>query len=51
VRHNLIDLIVAAIPFLRPLRIARSVRMLRLLRASYGVALLGRAAKAKIPHA
>lgn len=33
VRSNVIDLVVVVIPFLRPLRVAGSARMLRLLRA------------------
>jgi len=41
VRGNVIDLVVVVVPFLRPLRIARSTRMLRLLRAGrVGVFLL-----------
>jgi voltage-gated potassium channel len=43
VRHNVIDLVVVVIPFLRPLRVLRSARALRLLRASRGTALLLRA--------
>lgn len=33
VRHHVVDLILVAIPFLRPLRVVRSARMLRALRA------------------
>jgi voltage-gated potassium channel len=46
VRSNVIDLIVVLIPFLRPLRVAASLQMLRLLRASVVVVLLLRATKA-----
>lgn len=40
VRHNVIDLVVVVIPFLRPLRVVRSARALRLLRAARGGAFL-----------
>ena len=46
VRSNVIDLLVVLVPFLRPLRVAASLRMLRLLRASAAVVLLLRATKA-----
>jgi voltage-gated potassium channel len=46
VRSNVIDLIVVLVPFLRPLRLAASLRMLRLLRAGVAVVLLLRATKA-----
>ncbi len=36
VRHNVIDLIVVIVPFLRPLRVVRSARAVRLLRAARG---------------
>jgi voltage-gated potassium channel len=42
-RRNLFDLLIVALPFLRPLRIVRSARALRILRASRAVAFLGRA--------
>lgn len=42
----MIDLIVILVPFLRPLRVAVSFRMLRFLRAGTSLALLLRAAKA-----
>lgn len=35
-RHNIIDLVVVVVPFLRPLRVVRSARALRLLRAARG---------------
>jgi voltage-gated potassium channel len=35
-RHNIIDLVVVLVPFLRPLRVVRSARALRLLRAARG---------------
>jgi voltage-gated potassium channel len=35
-RHNVIDLVVVVVPFLRPFRIVRSARALRLLRAARG---------------
>lgn len=40
VRHNMIDLVVVVVPFLRPLRVVRSARALRLLRAARGGAFL-----------
>ncbi len=43
VRHNVIDLVVVIVPFLRPLRVLRSARALRLLRASRGTVVLLRA--------
>ena len=43
VRHNIIDLIVVVVPFLRPLRVVRSARALRVLRAAKGATLLLRA--------
>jgi voltage-gated potassium channel len=46
VRHNVIDLLFVALPFLRPLRIARSARALRVLRAGRGMVILLRALKA-----
>jgi voltage-gated potassium channel len=46
VRHNLLDLAFVLLPFLRPLRIARSARAFRLLRAARAVVIFGRAAKA-----
>ena len=36
VRHNVIDLVVVIVPFLRPLRVVRSARAVRLLRAARG---------------
>ncbi len=42
VRHNVIDLVVVVIPFLRPLRVIRSARAIRLLRAARGGAFLMR---------
>jgi voltage-gated potassium channel len=46
IRSNVIDLLVVLVPFLRPLRLAASFRMLRLLRAGAAVILLLRATKA-----
>ena len=46
VRSNVIDLVVVVIPFLRPLRVARSTRLLRLLSAARVGALLARGLKA-----
>jgi voltage-gated potassium channel len=46
VRSNVIDLVVVVIPFLRPLRVARSTRLLRLLGAARIGALLARALRA-----
>jgi voltage-gated potassium channel len=43
VSHNIIDLAAVLIPFLRPLRVARSARALRLLRAARGAVFLLRA--------
>lgn len=43
VSHNIIDLVAVLIPFLRPLRVARSARALRLLRAARGAVFLLRA--------
>jgi voltage-gated potassium channel len=43
VRSNVIDLVVVVIPFLRPLRVARSTRLLRLLSAARIGAFLARA--------
>jgi len=40
VRHNVIDLVVAIVPLFRPLRVVRSARALRLLRAARGGAFL-----------
>ncbi len=42
VRSNKFDLLVIALPFLRPLRVMRSVRMLRVLRAARIMTFLGR---------
>lgn len=42
VRSNVIDLVVVVIPFLRPLRVARSTRLLRLMTAARVGALLAR---------
>ncbi len=42
VRHNVIDLVVVVVPFLRPLRVVRSARAIRLLRAARGGAFLMR---------
>ncbi len=42
-RHNLLDLVVVLLPFLRPLRVMRSARALRLLRAGRAMTFLGRA--------
>jgi voltage-gated potassium channel len=44
--HNVIDLLFVLIPFLRPLRIVRSVRAFSLLRAFRGTVILLRAVKA-----
>lgn len=44
VRHNLVDLAVVVVPFLRPLRVVRSARALPLLRAGR-VTLMGRGGK------
>jgi voltage-gated potassium channel len=41
-RHNLFDLLIVVLPFLRPLRVVRSARALRLLRAGRAVAFMGR---------
>src|SRR5687768_7656162 len=46
VSHNIIDLLFVLIPFLRPLRIARSARALSLLRATRGAVILLRAVDA-----
>jgi voltage-gated potassium channel len=46
VRHNVIDLVVVLVPFLRPLRVLRSARALRLLRAARGTVVLFRAVDA-----
>jgi voltage-gated potassium channel len=46
VSHNIIDLLFVLIPFLRPLRIVRSVRAFSLLRAFRGTVILLRAVKA-----
>jgi voltage-gated potassium channel len=46
VRSNVIDLVVVVIPFLRPLRVARSTRLLRLMAAARVGALLARGLKA-----
>ena len=43
VRRNLFDLLIVALPFLRPLRVVRSARALRILRASRAATFLGRA--------
>ena len=45
VRHNIIDLLFVLLPFLRPLRLARSARALRLIRAGRGVVLGRRRAR------
>lgn len=42
VASNKIDLVVIALPFLRPLRVVRSARMLRVLRAARAATFLGR---------
>ena len=42
VTSNKIDLVVIALPFLRPLRVVRSARMLRVLRAARAAVFLGR---------
>jgi voltage-gated potassium channel len=42
VRHNVIDLVIIALPFLRPLRVVRSARALRLLRSGRAVAFMAR---------
>jgi voltage-gated potassium channel len=39
-KHNVIDMVVVIVPFLRPLRVVRSARALRLLRAARGGAFL-----------
>jgi voltage-gated potassium channel len=41
-RHNVIDLAIVILPFLRPLRVVRSARALRLLRAGRGATFLFR---------
>jgi len=46
VTHNVIDLVFVLIPFLRPLRIVRSARSFRLLRAMRGTVILLRAVDA-----
>jgi voltage-gated potassium channel len=46
VSHNIIDLVFVLIPFLRPLRIVRSARAFRLLRAMRGTVILLRAVDA-----
>jgi voltage-gated potassium channel len=46
VRHNIVDLLVVILPFLRPLRVMRSARALRLLRAIRAVVILARVAEA-----
>jgi voltage-gated potassium channel len=46
VKHNVLDLLVVALPFLRPLKVLRSARAMRLLRASRVVVLLARGGKA-----
>jgi voltage-gated potassium channel len=45
-RKNVLDLVIVLLPFLRPLRIARSARLLRILGLSRAAAYLGRGAKA-----
>src|SRR5437773_832786 len=45
VRHNVMDLLIVVLPFLRPLRIVRSARALRLLRSARTVTFLGRGGK------
>ena len=45
VKANLIDLGIVLLPFLRPLRVARSARALRVLRAARVLIFLGRATK------
>jgi voltage-gated potassium channel len=45
VRHNVLDLVVVIVPFLRPLRVARSARALRFVRAGRTVIMLARSAK------
>ena len=45
-RRNILDLVIVLLPFLRPLRIARSARLLRILGLSRAAAYLGRGAKA-----
>ncbi len=42
VKHNVVDLVVVVVPFLRPLRVVRSARAIRLLRAARGGAFLMR---------
>jgi len=42
VRHNLFDLLIVVLPFLRPLRVIRSARAARLLRAGRATSFLGR---------
>lgn len=42
IRSNVFDLLIVALPFLRPLRVVRSARMLRLLRAGRAAAFLAR---------
>jgi voltage-gated potassium channel len=44
-RHNLLDLVIVVLPFLRPLRIVRSARALRLLRSGRAVAFMARGSK------
>lgn len=46
VRRNVIDLVVVLVPFLLPLRVLRSARALRLLRAARGTVVLFRAVDA-----
>lgn len=46
VSHNIIDLVFVLIPFLRPLRIVRSVRAFSVLRAARGTVILLRTIKA-----
>ncbi|MBA3552423.1 MAG: potassium channel family protein [Actinobacteria bacterium] len=46
VRRNLIDLLIIVVPFLRPLRIARSARALRLLQAARALSAVARGATA-----
>src|SRR5207237_9999748 len=41
-RHNLLDLAIVVLPFLRPLRVIRSARALRLLRAGRAVTFMVR---------
>jgi voltage-gated potassium channel len=46
VSHNIIDLLFVLVPFLRPLRVARSARAISLLRATRGTVILLRAVDA-----